>query len=141
METFSYETIYPYKMKIKIIDNFVWLVVTPEDARRVYASEALPFELYVLHGDGSESLIESAEALEVAILDGLEIGVEAGSLTPERDLFDTPDEWPAEVDAILSDIAEGATYDELRAALEALEPLGYTFEFDLSCEPFNLRKL
>lgn len=126
-------------MKIKIIDDFVWLVVTPEDARRVYASKA--FELYVLHGDGSESLLESAEALEAAILDGLEIGVEAGSLTPERDLFDTPDEWPAEVDAILSGIAEGASYDELRAALEALEPLGYTFEFDLSCEPFNLRKI
>jgi len=128
-------------MKIKIIDNFAWLVVAPKDARRVFASESLPFDLYVLHGDGSESLLESAEALEAAILDGLEIGIEAGSLTPERDLFETPDEWPEEVAAILSGIAEGASYDELRAALEALEPLGYTFEFDLSCEPFNLKKI
>jgi hypothetical protein len=128
-------------MKIKIIEDFVWLVVTPKDARRVLASESLPLDLYVLHGDGSESLIESAEALEAAILDGLEIGVEAGSLTPERDLFETPDEWPDDVAAILSGIAEGASYDELRAALEALEPLGYTFEFDLSCEPFNLKKI
>ena len=139
METFGYETIYPDKMKIKIIDNFAWLVVAPKDARRVFASEF--FELHALHGDGSESLIDSAEVLEAAILDGLEMGIEAGSLTPERDLFETPDEWPDDVAAILSGIAEGASYDELRAALEALEPLGYTFEFDLSCEPFNLKKI
>lgn len=128
-------------MKIKIIDNFVWLVVTPKDARRVYASENLPFELYVLHVDGSESLLDSAEALEAAIFGGLEIGVEAGSLMPEMDLFETPEAWPTEVDAILSGIVEGASHDQLRAALEALEPLGYAFEFDLSCEPFNLRKI
>jgi hypothetical protein len=123
-------------MKIKIIDNFAWMVTPQEDARRIYASKL--FELYVL---GFEILLESPEALEAAISDGLEIGVKVGSLTPERDLFETPEEWPEEVAAILSGIVEGASYDELREALEALEPLGYTFEFDLSCEPFNLKKI
>jgi len=56
-----------------IRDGFIWLGVT-DKAKEVYASGL--FELYTLHEDGSESLIQSDEDLNEALENGLDIGIE-----------------------------------------------------------------
>ena len=56
-------------------DGFLWLGVT-DKAKEVYASGL--FELYTLHEDGSESLIQSDEDLNEALENGLDIGIEVG---------------------------------------------------------------
>ncbi len=60
---------------IKIVNGFVWLVVT-DKAEEIYFSDL--FELYALYDDGSESLIESFEHLTIELDNGIEIGVEVG---------------------------------------------------------------
>lgn len=62
---------------MKVIDNFVWLVVT-RNAIRIYTHNI--FDLYVLHDDGSESLITEAEQLISALDNGLDIAIEVGHL-------------------------------------------------------------
>jgi hypothetical protein len=56
-------------------DGFVYLLVT-DKAKDVYASGV--FELYALHEDESESLIESHEQLNEALEQGLHIGIGVG---------------------------------------------------------------
>jgi hypothetical protein len=58
-----------------------------------------------------------------------------------KDLFETPEAWPAEVAAILNDLGDEATYQELQDAVEDLKPYGYTFDFDLGATPFGLKKI
>jgi hypothetical protein len=58
-------------------DNFVWLLVT-EKAKDIWNSGL--FELYILHEDDSESLVESWEQLDEALSNGLSIGIEVGHL-------------------------------------------------------------
>jgi len=60
---------------IKIVNGFVWLLVT-ERAEEVYFSDL--FEIYALYDDGSESLIVSLEHLTTELENGLDIGVEVG---------------------------------------------------------------
>jgi hypothetical protein len=60
---------------IKIVNGFVWLVVT-DKAEEVYFSGL--FEIYALYPDGSESLVVSLEDLHTCLEFGLEIGVEVG---------------------------------------------------------------
>jgi len=60
---------------IKIVNGFVWLVVT-DKAEEIYFSDL--FELYALYDDGSESLIESFEHLTIELDNRIEIGVEVG---------------------------------------------------------------
>lgn len=60
---------------IKIVNGFVWLVVT-DKAEEVYFSDL--FEIYALYPDGSESLVVSLEDLHTCLEFGLEIGVEVG---------------------------------------------------------------
>ena len=60
---------------IKIVDGFVWLVVT-DKAEEIYFSDL--FELYALYPDGSESQIAGLEDLQTCLEFGLEIGVEVG---------------------------------------------------------------
>jgi hypothetical protein len=60
---------------IKIVNGFVWLVVT-DKAEELYFSDL--FELYALYDDGSESLIESFEHLTTELDNRIEIGVEVG---------------------------------------------------------------
>lgn len=64
--------------KIKIIkDGFVWLVVT-EKAKEVFQSGL--FELYVVHQDESEYLIQTYEDLITALDSGNHICIEVGWL-------------------------------------------------------------
>ena len=65
-------------MNAKVIDGFVWLIVTNK-AKEIYQSEL--FELYILHEDDSESLAESYDDITLALENGLGIGIEVGHLT------------------------------------------------------------
>ena len=66
-------------MDIKIIDGFVWLIVTRQ-AKEVFDSGL--FELYVIFKDGSENSVHGFgsidDAIEFALSKGLEIGIEGG---------------------------------------------------------------
>jgi len=66
-------------MKTKVIDGFVWLIVTNK-AKEIYLNGL--FELYILHDDESESLVEGFTQLSEALENGLDIGIEVGKLTP-----------------------------------------------------------
>jgi hypothetical protein len=63
--------------KIKNVDGFVWLIVTSK-AKEVFTSGL--FEVYELHEDGSESLIESMDELNEVLERGGDIGIEGGHL-------------------------------------------------------------
>jgi len=63
---------------MKIIDNFIWLIVTHK-AHSIYKSGL--FDLYILYPDGSEGLIESEDDLFKAIDRCRDIGIEVGQLT------------------------------------------------------------
>jgi len=59
-----------------------------------------------------------------------------------EDLFETPELIPVMVQNIISTFNEDAdSYRELSRIVNELEPLGYTFDFYLDAEPFNLRKI
>jgi len=60
-------------MNTKIVNGFVWLLVTNK-AKEIFQSGT--FELYVLHNDNSESLVESYAQINDAQECGLEIGIE-----------------------------------------------------------------
>lgn len=62
---------------MKIVDNFVWLIVT-DKAKEIFISGL--FTLYILYEDNSESLIEGFGQLVEAIEKGLDIGIEVGHL-------------------------------------------------------------
>jgi hypothetical protein len=57
----------------KIVNDFIWLVVT-DKAKEIFNADL--FQLYTLHDDGSEALIETFEDLNVALGNGLDIGIE-----------------------------------------------------------------
>ena len=60
-----------------------------------------------------------------------------------KDLFETPELIPNEVQAILETFNEDAdnSYFELDRILREIEPLGYIFDYYLQAEPFGLRPI
>jgi hypothetical protein len=59
-----------------------------------------------------------------------------------KDLFETPDLIPEEVQAVLETFDEYASdYEELDRILAEIEPLGYTFDYYLNAEPYGLRPI
>lgn len=57
-----------------------------------------------------------------------------------KDLFETPELIPSEVQAVLETFNEEADpYWELERVLKQVEKLGYTFDFYLDAEPYGLR--
>ena len=56
----------------KNVNGFVWSVVT-DKAKEIFSAEL--FELYTLHDDGSEALIETFEDLNAALGSGLDIEI------------------------------------------------------------------
>ena len=58
-----------------------------------------------------------------------------------KDLFETPELIPSEVQAILETFDEDKpnTYLELDRLLNELENIGYTFDYYLDAEPYGLR--
>jgi len=73
-------------MNTKTTKGFTWLIVT-EKAKEVFVSGC--FEVYRLHPDGSESLIEEYEDLTAAQEDGAEFGIEVGRVPVEREWAET----------------------------------------------------
>lgn len=65
-------------MSTKVVEGFVWLLVT-EQSKEIFTCGI--FDLYVLHDDGSESLIEEHIQITEALENGLDIGIEVGHLT------------------------------------------------------------
>jgi len=63
-------------IKITVSDNFVWKVLTSEEAKDVMSNNA--FSLYALHDDDSESLILDEDELEYYLGSGVEVGIEVG---------------------------------------------------------------
>lgn len=65
-------------MDIRIIDGFVWLIVTHK-AREVWDADL--FELFIIYDDGSEASVYGYgidAALEMVEKHGLDIGIEVG---------------------------------------------------------------
>lgn len=61
-----------------------------------------------------------------------------------KDLFETPELIPSEVQSILETFNEDDCtndYRDLERLLKLIESLGYTFDYGLDAEPYNLRKL
>jgi len=56
------------------------------------------------------------------------------------DLFEVYDLLPRPVKEVLESIPEDPNYTDLEQALEELKPLGYTFEYYLDAQPYNLKK-
>lgn len=60
-----------------------------------------------------------------------------------KDLFETPELIPNEIQAILETFDEDAPngYHELDRILNLIEPLGYVFDYYLDAEPYGLRPI
>jgi hypothetical protein len=59
-----------------------------------------------------------------------------------KDLFETPELIPEEVQAVLETFDENADdYAELDRILAEIEPLGYTFDYYLNADPYGLRPI
>lgn len=58
----------------------------------------------------------------------------------EIDLFENYKVLPKEVIKIIDSFQDN-TYTECERLLKELKPLGYTFKYELSGEPFNLKKI
>jgi hypothetical protein len=60
-----------------------------------------------------------------------------------RDLFETPELIPQDVQAILETFNEDTpnTYEELNRLTNELEAIGYTFDYYLDAEPYGLRPI
>lgn len=59
-----------------------------------------------------------------------------------RDLFETPELIPDNVQAVLETFNEDAdSYRELDRLLIEIEPMGYTFDYYLDAEPYGLRPI
>lgn len=72
-------------LKVCDKDGFVWLVLTTEQARKLWKIDVFP--LYVLYNDDSESMIESEEELENDIRQGFPIGIEVGFLSEMGEVY------------------------------------------------------
>ena len=59
-----------------------------------------------------------------------------------KDLFETPELIPDEVQAVLETFDENADDSaELDRILAEIEPMGYVFDFYLDAEPYGLRPI
>ena len=60
----------------------------------------------------------------------------------EIDLFEHYETLPQEVQDVLMEFCDGDnSFEQCRALIDALEPLGYTCDYDLSGQPHSLRKI
>ena len=64
-------------------------------------------------------------------------------LKETKDLFEFYEDQPENVKSILESYGsiEAMTYEELTGLQKNLETIGYTFDYELDAQPFNLRKI
>ena len=67
--------------------------------------------------------------------------MEEQEYNPENDLFQKWEELPEEVQDLINNFGECDTYKLCNKLLKKLEPLGYTFNYYLDANPYNLRKI
>ena len=60
-----------------------------------------------------------------------------------KDLFETPELIPSDVQAILESFDEESpnTYAELDRLVNELEVIGYTFDYFINADPYGLRPI
>lgn len=63
-------------------DNFVWKLVTQDQAEFIFSLEL--FDLYTLHSDNSESLIEDFDEIKTIFDNGAKVGIEVGFIKNEK---------------------------------------------------------
>ena len=81
-EGFSTNSNYHY---MKITTDFIWKIVTQEQAEIIFASEL--FDLYELRDDDSESLIEAFSEIKAIFENGNKVGIEVGFIkTKDEDI-------------------------------------------------------
>ena len=119
-------------IKITKEDQYVWLLIT-DKAKEVYLSGL--FELYILYNDDSEALVESFSQLSEALENGLDIGISVGFI----DLFEHYDLIPDNIKSILDKYSETYSYTDCASMLAEIESQGYTFDYGLDAQPYNLR--
>jgi hypothetical protein len=61
--------------------------------------------------------------------------------TDQKDMFEFWEELPTNVIKILEQYQYGESYEDCQNLVNALNKIGWTCEYGLSAEPFNLRKL
>ena len=81
-----------------------------------------------------QSLSKYIDKNDVELLQG------AGIPENAADLFNTPELLPENVQAIIASFAD-ETYTECERLLTELNQLGYTFDYYLDAQPYNLRKI
>jgi hypothetical protein len=64
------------KNNTKVIDGFIWRILSEEEA--IHMFESGEYDLYLLYGDGSEALIYSREELSGALERGMDVAIEVG---------------------------------------------------------------
>jgi predicted nucleic acid-binding protein len=71
-----------HRMKITK-DNFVWKLVTEEQAEFIFSLDL--FDLYELHDDDSETLIEAFDEIKNIFITNGKVGIEVGFIKPRTD--------------------------------------------------------
>jgi hypothetical protein len=56
-----------------------------------------------------------------------------------QDLFETPEKLPVEVRELLENFGEVESYSDCERLLNLLKPFGYTFDYYLDAQPYDLR--
>ena len=69
--------------------------------------------------------------------------IDFNSLEETKDIFENYEEQPENVKSILEHYGDtdALTYKELAGMQKNLETIGYTFDYGLDAQPFNLRKI
>ena len=69
--------------------------------------------------------------------------IDFNSLEETKDLFENYEAIPDNVKSILAhyEDLDAMTYEELAGLQKNLETIGYTFDYGLDAQPFNLRKI
>lgn len=126
-------------MNTKIVDGFVWLLVT-EKAKEIYSSGT--FDLYVLHNDNSESLVESYAQINDAQECGLEIGIEVAEFENlVRQIVNLPFEQSTDEGEQVQEALEFEDNGETQRILFGVESPDFWFSvkrYDIHyCEDYN----
>lgn len=82
------------------------------------------------------------EEIEDLLAERRELASRNASFEPDEvDLFEHPELLPQRLQIVLSKIDSDMTYAQCEALLHRVERMGYTFEYGLDAQPFNLRPL
>lgn len=68
------------KTKYKKVGNFIWKVLTETEAIQIF--KYTDIQVFTLHEDGTESLLDSAKEFEHALSQNHTIGLEVGFIEP-----------------------------------------------------------